>query len=1002
MHLKLVAGRIVAAAFIAMPFTFLKTTISFGPERIGGWKGIEALDGEEEGEEEEEGKKAEFNRRRLEHEIKMLRNPITGRIPKDFHQKELAAVRQIKMRKGAAPFLNGISGLEGTQTNNSYVSLGPNNVAGRSRTLAADRRNANILLTGGVTGGIFRSADGGANWTFVSPENEIRSVTSIVQDPTSPDIWYCGTGEIYYPASQSATATTFGYGIFKSTNNGVSWTKLNVTAAGSEHIFDNRFDLVHRLAVHPTTGHVYAAIHERIVRSTDKGATWATVLTGSVSNNIFGGLTEIHIPTNGSAIYAAFSGGGPDPQLVNRDRAIAGVWQSTTGGSGEWTRIAGGQRGQADSVAGWRPFGRWGRVVLQTNGAGNQLFVLYKNGESAEDGDPEADLFRANLGGTLPNNAAWTNLSAWVPDEPNFDEPGIDPYTTQFEGYNMSIGVKPDNNNIIFIGGTNLHRVNLAETDPARKFRRIGGYGGGFFPNAQLASPYDSDQSNPNSGDPHHPDIHYITYLSNSNSTLYTASDGGIHKTRTSDLADTVRWTSMNSKLQTMQYQFVSIIPDTEADWIIGGAQDNGTYVNLDVPASQEHIRIGSGDGAAAAISDFTKTGNNWKQYWYFSSSGGNIFRSNFDWRLTNGTLDFVSNSTNDITPNGRKEEGQWLTLFIMDPDSTKHLYYTSDNRLYRTLNAPSVNENNWTEISGVRAVVPSGSSFSAIALSKIAGRSTVPNKRLFLGTDDGQVYRMDSADLKGPATRPVNITPATMVNGSYVSGIAVNPRNPDTVLVTVSNYDDGGDIVHNIFWSGNATSATPTWQTIDGELEPVSAQSCAIVVTRTSVEYYVGTSVGLYSTANITGESTTWFNEGGGMLKRAIIRSMMVRPEDNALVLGTHGNGAFYSVIGNAISYDGSPTPEPQPGSGNFITAIAPTLTTGAVPVNYFVGTANVSRISVQVFNSIGQLLYREERAYSNSGNSVDFSRYPPGVYFLRILSVDGKEKRVQKIMKQ
>ena len=125
---------------------------------------------------------------------------------------------------------------------------------------------------------------------------------------------------------------------------------------------------------------------------------------------------------------------------------------------------------------------------------------------------------------------------------------------------------------------------------------------------------------------------------------------------------------------------------------------------------------------------------------------------------------------------------------------------------------------------------IASGESISAMALSKLPGRTTIPNKRLFLGTDGGKVYRLDSADIKGPTTRPVDITPSSLTDGSYVAGIAINPRNPDTVLVVVSNYDDANNTINNIFWTGNATAASTSWKVIDGALAPASAQSCAIV----------------------------------------------------------------------------------------------------------------------------------------------------------------------------
>ena len=133
-------------------------------------------------------------------------------------------------------------------------------------------------------------------------------------------------------------------------------------------------------------------------------------------------------------------------------------------------------------------------------------------------------------------------------------------------------------------------------------------------------------------------------------------------------------------------------------------------------------------------------------------------------------------------------------------------------------------------------------------------------------------------------------------------------------------------------------------------------------------------------------------------MLKTAIVRSLAVRHEDNAMAIGTHGNGAFYTEMGNPGLHGGSPAPNPEPGSGGtFITSVRPTLTPDRVFYN--VGTSTATRISVQVYNTLGQLLFREERGYSSG--EINLAYLPGGVYFVRIISSDGKEKYVQKIMK-
>ncbi|MFL5789768.1 MAG: T9SS type A sorting domain-containing protein, partial [Flavisolibacter sp.] len=633
--------------------------------------------------------------------------------------------------------------------------------------------------------------------------------------------------------------------------------------------------------------------------------------------------------------------------------------------------------------------GKWGRIVLALNNANTKLFAFYKNGNDAAAASPkpEADLFRADISSGTPTSYTWTNLNNYVQDEPNYNEAGIDPYTTQFNGFNMSLTVKPDNDNILFMGGTVLERVDLSQTIPSLIFHRMGGYGKGFFPNG-------SNFIYPN----HHPDIHGIYFLPGSTNTLITVDDGGVQKTTNGVMADTVVWKSLDSTLQTLQYQFINIYPDTDAFWVIGGAQDNGTLINLNAPDFLEQNQLGSGDGAGAAISRFTKTGTTWKQAMYLTVSQGTLYRSNFIWQFdqANNQLNYQSNTFDKINPTGLDGNGQWLTLITLDPDSTEHLYYNNKNRLFRTTTASTVTQNSWTEMTGVSSTIPSTTDFSSMAVSKRKNGI----KYLYFGTNTGRVFRLDNVNIAPANATPIDITPPNMTANSYVAGIAINPRNPDTVMAVVSNYDGGGTTVQNIFWSGNATSATPTWTVLDGALEPVSVQSCAIVVRSIGVEYYVGTSVGLYSTTTLSGNTTPWVQEGSGQMKAAIIRSLVNRQPDNTMVVGTHGDGAFMAQIGDAVDItDNIVTGIPViTNDRNFITSSYPTLS--ANKIYYTIGNMfTIKKIIVQVISVNGQQVYYNESPYQNG--SVDLSLYARGNYILNITSEDGKYRYIQKLIR-
>jgi hypothetical protein len=134
------------------------------------------------------------------------------------------------------------------------------------------------------------------------------------------------------------------------------------------------------------------------------------------------------------------------------------------------------------------------------------------------------------------------------------------------------------------------------------------------------------------------------------------------------------------------------------------------------------------------------------------------------------------------------------------------------------------------------------------------------PNNMLYIGTSNGRIYRLKDPANTASTTAPVNIAPSFMPGTVLIKDLSVNPRNHDTVLAVVSNYNAA-----SIYWTGNATAASPTWDIVEGNLQLPSARSCEIVVTKTGVEYYVGTTVGLFSTSTMNGASTVWAREDGG-----------------------------------------------------------------------------------------------------------------------------------------
>jgi hypothetical protein len=907
------------------------------------------------------------NRQKLrDYELMLLADPATGKIPDNIHRKEYEATKDIPSRGG---------GLVNTPENlNTYVAAGPNADGGRTRAIVPDIRfngtTNRVIMSGGVNGGLYRSADGGATWTWVSPENEIHAVTTIVQDPRPgfQDTWYAGGGESNGASANIYTAFLGSLGLFKSTDNGVTWTRYDpvlrnndaaqtVLGTGVYEAFDNPLDLVHRIAINPANGHIYIAGHRRILRSTDGGANFFVVLGSGTAAGSASGQTEIVIKPDGSKIYAAFSGNNPDANMV-------GVWESATGNvdlqgqpNANWTRIGG---GAANTPLGWKAPGGWTRIVMAiAPSSPNILYALYENGAGS---GPEADLFRCDLS-TLTWSDRSINLSALRNGTTN----------TSFEtqgGYDLHIAVKPNDPNTVFLAGVNLFRSTDGFTSTANN-RYLGGYSSNTFTGYT------------------HPDFHYVSFAPNDANKMFVGNDGGVQVTDNCSAA-TVAWTNLNNNYQTFQYYHVAIDPTINALNFAGGTQDNATsfrdgtgilnFLGAAGSADDHWIIIG-GDGVACGITN-KDAGNSNRQHLFAGYYEGNIIRT----RLFNDGSAF--NTT--IRPPGTGD-GLFVTYFHLDNDNTNNLYLVSTDTLYRTTSATTVTSGGWTRMSGVDNFA------SGFITSMATSRGGyVPLNKLYMGTSNGNILRLDDPANAAPATAPVNIlspTSGLTATGSVVLDIAVNPRNHDTVVAVVSNYG-----ANSIFFTGNATAASPTWQVIEGNLSLPSVQSCEIVVKTTGVEYYVGTSVGLFSTTAVNGNSTAWVREGSGMMKFAVVRSLAYRWNDNTLVVGTHGNGMFYAQIGNAVNIT-TGVNEPVRNNRDFITKVWP-IPAGNTLSYQIGGMSGINKIRLDITDASGRLVMRREEGYTN--NTLDISRLPAGSYVLTISSQQKNQQKVQPFVKQ
>ena len=776
--------------------------------------------------------RGENARARMEHELRRLQDPQTGVIPSDIRRRELAKAASLPQRH---QYVSKNSALNRA----TWTGRGPVNVGGRTRALAIDLdfngTSNRKILAGGVSGGMFMSEDDGASWRLTTSPADLASVTALAQDPTSRNVWYYGTGELLGNSASNGGTSFLGQGIFKSTDGGANWSQLPATAEGAVNTFDNIFDRVWNIAVDPTNGNVFAAVFGFIMRSTDGGQNWFAIL--GPQEQPFGFATDVAIASDGT-VYATLSRNG------NTGITLFGVFQSQDGGD-SWIEITPPEMGNDP----WRQ-------VLGISPSNPD--IVYLLAQSNEQGNDAADhqFFRFNA-----STNTWTNLSQNLPDVSVPDQSGNPPLEgtaslSSQGGYNMLVRVKPDDPNVVWVGGTNLYR----SVDGGASFERVGGY----------ASPY-SFALYPR----HHVDQHAMSFYPNNPSAMISGNDGGLFRTL-NVLESPQSWNSLNNGYLTTQFYAVAIDPEPGSDFLVGGLQDNGTWsttsTNPDITWSREF----SGDGGFAAVAPGGLP-------YYVSSQLGFILRASV---ADNNIIGSV------VGPAGG-QNFLFIAPYLLDPNDARVMYLAEGNRVWRNSNLDGIPPGNGSETQ-INWTALTGSVDPSIAFVTALGVSKSPANRLYFGGTDFQlntrIIRVDNPEANGPG---VNITPPGITSGSFPSSIAVNPDNGDEVVVTFSNY--------NIPSIWHTTDGGATWTDIEGNLSGDDGPSVAwglVMPTAGGTTYFLATSTGVYSTELLSGANTVWVQEGAQVIGNVDTDMLIGRPEDGLVIAATHGRGVFSATL--------------------------------------------------------------------------------------------------------
>jgi photosystem II stability/assembly factor-like uncharacterized protein len=254
-------------------------------------------------------------------------------------------------------------------------NIGSARMSGRIASIAATIVDSKTLIyVGSASGGVWKSEDGGTTFKPVFDKNPVQSIGAVALDPSNPKTVWVGTGE-----SWTRNSVSVGDGIYKSVDGGENWTKMGLAA--SERISEI---LVHpkdgNVVYACVPGKLWSDSADRgLYKTVDGGKTWNLILKGQ---NLSTGCSSIAMdPRNPEVIYAGlwdfrrqgwtFRSGGDGPETASG----SGLFRSEDGGQ-SWTELAAGKNGLPS-----KPYGRIEIKFAPSNG--NVVYALIEGVDSA-------------------------------------------------------------------------------------------------------------------------------------------------------------------------------------------------------------------------------------------------------------------------------------------------------------------------------------------------------------------------------------------------------------------------------------------------------------------------------------------------------------------------------------------------------------------------------------------------------------------------------------------
>lgn len=211
--------------------------------------------------------------------------------------------------------------------------IGPALMSGRVSDVELHPKNSNIVLIGSAGGGVWKSQDGGVRFNSIF-DGYCQSIGVVSIDPNDPDnTYWVGTGETW-----TRNSVSMGDGIYKTTDGGKNWTKMGLEKTdriASIQIHPSNSNIIYAAAL----GALWGNSNDRgVYKTEDGGKTWNKIL---FVNNTTGCSELVMDPFNPEVLYAAFWEFRRTAHSFNSGGMNSALYKSNDGGK-TWQKLQNG------------------------------------------------------------------------------------------------------------------------------------------------------------------------------------------------------------------------------------------------------------------------------------------------------------------------------------------------------------------------------------------------------------------------------------------------------------------------------------------------------------------------------------------------------------------------------------------------------------------------------------------------------------------------------------